>query len=48
MNAVAKGLSADLSEGQFNYTRSKKSQDYGVGWFDGLEQCTYIIDWDVL
>ncbi len=48
MNAVAKGMTSDLAEGRFDYTRSKKSQDYGVGWFDGLEQCTYIIDWDVL
>ena len=48
LNAVAKGLAADLAKGNYDYYRSKKSPDYGTGWFDGLEQCTYIVDWDVL
>ena len=47
MNAVTKGLSSDLDP-RFDFRRMKKSADYGVGWFDGLEQCTYIMDWDVL
>ena len=47
-NAVAKGLAADLWKGKYDYVRSKKSPDYNTGWFDGLEQCTYIIDHDVL
>ncbi len=48
LNASAKGLAADLSQERYDFVRSKKSSDYGTGWFDGLEQCTYIIDWDVL
>ncbi|MFM2200563.1 MAG: hypothetical protein RL769_618 [Pseudomonadota bacterium] len=48
LNAVAKGLAADLWKGKYDYVRSKKSPDYNTGWFDGLEQCTYIIDHDVL
>jgi hypothetical protein len=47
-NAVAKGLAADMAKGRYDYYRTKKSPDYGTGWFDGLEQCTYIVDWDVL
>jgi hypothetical protein len=37
-----------LATNNYDYYRSKKSPDYGTGWFDGLEQCTYIVDWDVL
>jgi hypothetical protein len=25
-----------------------KNPDYSSGWFDGSEQCAYIMDWDVL
>lgn len=44
--AVGKGLASDLDE-RVDFRRIKKTTDYGVGWFDGMEQCTYIIDWDV-
>ncbi len=45
-NAVTKGLAGDLTT-SFDYKRMKKSSDYGTGWNDGMEQCTYIMDWDV-
>lgn len=45
-NAVSKGASSDLDP-RFDFKRIKKSSDYGTGWNDGLEQCTYIVDWDV-
>ncbi len=46
MSSVTKGLTSDLDP-RFDFRRMKKSSDYGLGWFDGLEQCTYIMDWDV-
>lgn len=46
LNAVSKGMSSDLDP-RFDFKRMNKSADYGVGWFDGIEQCTYIVDWDV-
>lgn len=46
-DVVTRGLTSDL-KAKFDYKRSLKSSDYGNGWWDGMEQCTYIIDWDVL
>ena len=43
---VGKGYALTLNT-RFNYQYTKESPDYNVGWFDGFEQCTYIIDWDV-
>lgn len=48
MSAVSKGLGADIFKPRYDFIRKKKSPDYNLGWFDGLEQCTYIQDWDVL
>ena len=45
-DAVAKGLLSDV-KGKYDYKRMLKSSDYNTGWWDGYEQCTYIIDWDV-
>jgi hypothetical protein len=45
-DAAAKGLMSDL-KGQYDYKRMLKSSDYNTGWWDGYEQCTYILDWDV-
>lgn len=45
-DAVSKGLTSDL-EGKYDFKRMTKSPDYNTGWWDGYEQCTYIIDWDV-
>ena len=46
--AVAKGLITDIQSGKFDYRRFKKSQYYNSGWWDGFEQCTYILDNDVV
>ena len=43
---VGKGYAQKLKT-RFNYQHTKESPDYKVGWFDGFEQCTYIIDWDI-
>lgn len=47
-DAVSKGLLADINQKKYDYKRMLKSGDYSNGWFDGLEQCTYILDWDVV
>jgi hypothetical protein len=47
-DVVAKGLLSDYHERKFDYKRMQKSGDYGTGWWDGYEQCTYIMDWDVV
>jgi len=46
-DAVARGLLSDL-KAKFDYKRLQKSSDYGTGWWDGYEQCTYIIDWEII
>lgn len=46
-DAVTKGLLADL-KAKFDYKRYVKSGDYANGWGDGIEQCTFITDWDTL
>lgn len=45
-DAVTKGLMSDL-QSKYDFKRLQKSPDYNTGWWDGYEQCTYIIDWDV-
>lgn len=47
-DAVSKGLLSDIHGKKFDYKRMQKSPDYNRGWFDGMEQCTYIMDWDVV
>ena len=47
LNAVTKGLTTELDP-RFDFRRMKKSSDYGLGWFEGLEQCTYIMDWEII
>ncbi len=44
---VGKGA-IDLMEPRVNPTLMTKNPDYSNGWFDGMEQCVYILDWDVL
>lgn len=41
-----KGLK-DLTRSRFNPILMAESADYNTGWYDGNEQCTYIVDWDV-
>lgn len=47
-DVVTKGILADYNEKRFDFKRMQKSADYGTGWWDGMEQCTYIMDWDVV
>ena len=44
LKAVSKGFLADSHNGVYDYRRFKKSADYNTGWWDGFEQCTYILD----
>lgn len=46
-DALAKGYLSDATKSTFDVKRAQKSDDYTTGWWDGMEQCTYIIDWDV-
>jgi len=46
-DAVTKGLMGDL-QSRYDFKRMQKSSDYNTGWWDGYEQCTYIVDWDVV
>jgi hypothetical protein len=45
-DVVGTGILGDL-QAKYDFKRSQKSSDYEVGWWDGMEQCTYIVDWDV-
>ena len=45
--AVSRGLLGDL-QATYDFKRAQKSPDYDTGWWDGMEHCTYLIDWDVL
>ena len=45
--AVGKGY-IDSIKPKMNTTLMMKSPDYASGWYDGTEQCVYIIDWDTL
>ena len=47
-DAVSKGLLSDINGGKYDFKRSQHSPDYSTGWWDGFEQCTYILDWDVV
>jgi hypothetical protein len=46
-DAVSKGLLSDINHKGVDPKRLGSNADYSTGWFDGLEQCTYILDWDV-
>lgn len=46
-DAVSKGLLSDVGAA-YDFKRMKKNPDYHLGWNDGFEQCTYIMDWDVV
>ena len=44
----AKGALRDYNDHRYDYKRMQKGSDYQTGWWDGMEQCFYILDWDVL
>jgi hypothetical protein len=43
---VATGVVGDY-KAKYDFRRAQKSGDYDVGWWDGQEQCTYIVDWNI-
>lgn len=47
-DVVSKGLLSDINDRKYDFKRSLKYSDYNSGWWDGYEQCTYILDWDVV
>ncbi len=47
-DVVTKGLLSDYNEKKYDFKRMQKSPDYNTGWWDGMEQCTYIMDWDIV
>lgn len=48
MSTVGAGLMSDFTAKKLNVEDISKSADYRNGWWDGFEQCVYIIDWDVI
>ncbi len=46
-DAVSKGALSDIKHG-FIPQKMAGNPDYSAGYWDGFEQCTYILDWDVV
>lgn len=46
-DAVSKGLLSEVNKRNIDPSKLGSNSDYSTGWFDGFEQCTYILDWDV-
>jgi hypothetical protein len=47
-DATGKGLISDFNYKRYDYQRMKQSTDYNTGWWEGFEQCTYILDHEVV
>lgn len=47
-DAVSKGLLSDLHGAGLDPKSLGTNADYTTGWEDGMEQCTYILDWNVV
>jgi hypothetical protein len=47
-DSVSKGLLSDINSRRYDFKRMQKSSDYNTGWWDAYEQCTYILDHDVV
>ncbi len=47
-DSVSKGLLSDINGRRYDFKRMQKSADYNTGWWDAYEQCTYILDHDVV
>ncbi|MDX2082919.1 MAG: hypothetical protein SFV53_02905 [Rickettsiales bacterium] len=47
-DGATKGILTDINDKKYDYRRMQKSPDYNTGWWDGYEQCTYIVDWEVV
>ena len=46
--AVTKGLPSEINSAEIDPQKLANNDDYRTGWWDGFEQCTYIVDWDVV
>lgn len=46
-DAVARGLLTDFNGKGIDPARIGSNADYSTGWFDGFEQCTYVLDWNI-
>ena len=47
-DAIAKGLLGDYNKANIDSKRLVNDNDYTTGWEDGIEHCTYILDWETL
>ncbi len=47
-DAVAKGALGEFNKAAVDAQRLANDSDYGTGWADGIEHCTYILDWNVI
>lgn len=47
LDATSRGLTGDLKP-RYDFKRMQMTSDYQTGWWDGFEQCTYIMDWKVV
>ncbi len=47
-DGVTRGLTSDVSPKAIDPIKAANDPDYRSGWWDGFEQCTYIVDWDVV
>ena len=43
-DSVAKGLLSDINAKKYDPKLAVRGPDYNNGWWDGFEQCTYIIE----
>lgn len=47
-DAVAKGLLGEWNGKNIDPKRLVNDSDYVTGWEDGIEHCTYMMDWNVI
>lgn len=47
-DAVAKGLLGEFNKHKIDPERLVNDSDYNTGWGDGIEHCTYMLDWNVI
>lgn len=47
-DGVTRGLTSDIAPKGIDPYKATADPDYRAGWWDGFEQCTYIVDWDVV
>ncbi len=47
-DAVTLGVTSNINPMALDSVKAGNDPDYRSGWWDGFEQCTYIVDWDVV